>query len=106
MTQLQVAVYARVSCGQQVEAGTIESQLAVLRDRVEYDGLKLSQELTFIRIPGQALYTFAMRPPTSIPKTGRCNPNRDLHFHTKQYIFSMTRHQTRRTCASIVFFHP
>ena len=48
MRKLQVAIYARVSSEQQVEAGTIESQLAALRDRVREDGFSLSEELTFI----------------------------------------------------------
>ena len=48
MKKLQGAIYARVSSEQQVEAGTIESQLAALRERLVEDGLELSQELTFI----------------------------------------------------------
>jgi site-specific DNA recombinase len=48
MSQKQVAIYARVSSKQQAEAGTIESQLAVLRERVEQDGFQLSEELIFI----------------------------------------------------------
>ena len=48
MRKLQVAIYARVSSEQQVEAGTIESQLAALRDRLAKDGFDLSEELTFI----------------------------------------------------------
>jgi len=48
MRKLQVALYARVSSEQQVEAGTIESQLAALRERVAGDGLEVSEELTFI----------------------------------------------------------
>ena len=41
MRKLQVAIYARVSSEQQVEAGTIESQLAALRDRLAEDGFDL-----------------------------------------------------------------
>ncbi len=48
MSQKQVAIYARVSSKQQAEAGTIESQLAVLRERVEQDKFQLSEELIFI----------------------------------------------------------
>ena len=48
MAQEQVAIYARVSSDQQAQEGTIDSQLAALRERVEADGLSLSQELTFI----------------------------------------------------------
>jgi site-specific DNA recombinase len=48
MTQKQVAVYARVSSDQQAEEGTIESQIAVLRERVVADGLLLARELIFI----------------------------------------------------------
>ena len=48
MRKLQVALYARVSSEQQVEAGTIESQVAALRDRVREDGFDLLEELTFI----------------------------------------------------------
>jgi site-specific DNA recombinase len=44
----QVAIYARVSSEQQAQEGTIDSQLAALRERVEADGLSLSQELIFI----------------------------------------------------------
>ena len=48
MRKLQSAIYARVSSEQQVEAGTIESQLAALRERLSEDGFDLSEELTFI----------------------------------------------------------
>jgi len=48
MSQKQAAIYARVSSKQQAGAGTIESQLAVLRERVEQDELQLAEELTFI----------------------------------------------------------
>lgn len=48
MAQEQVAIYARVSSDQQAQEGTIDSQLAALHERVEADGLSLSQELTFI----------------------------------------------------------
>ena len=47
MSHKQVAIYARVSSKQQAEAGTIESQLAALRDRVEQDGFHLSEEFVF-----------------------------------------------------------
>jgi site-specific DNA recombinase len=48
MSQQQVAVYARVSSKQQAEEGTIDSQLAALQQRVEQDGFRLSEELTFV----------------------------------------------------------
>jgi DNA invertase Pin-like site-specific DNA recombinase len=40
MTPLQAAIYARVSSENQVEAKTIESQLAALRERIVCDGLR------------------------------------------------------------------
>jgi len=43
-----VAIYARVSSEQQAEEGTIASQVAALRERVESEGYDLSAELTFI----------------------------------------------------------
>ena len=48
MKQLQVAIYARVSSEQQAEAGTIDSQLAALQERVAQEGFTLSEELTFV----------------------------------------------------------
>jgi site-specific DNA recombinase len=48
MNQKQVAIYARVSSKQQAEEGTIESQLAALRQRVEQDGFHLPDELIFV----------------------------------------------------------
>jgi site-specific DNA recombinase len=48
MAQEQAAIYARVSSEQQAEEGTIDSQVAALRERVEADGLNLTEELTFI----------------------------------------------------------
>ncbi|MGD2105205.1 MAG: recombinase family protein [Anaerolineae bacterium] len=48
MNTEQVAIYARVSSKQQAEAGTIESQLAALRERVEQDGCQLAEELVFV----------------------------------------------------------
>lgn len=48
MSGLQVAIYARVSGEQQAEAGTIESQIAALRERVVQDSCELVDELTFI----------------------------------------------------------
>ena len=44
----QIALYARVSSGHQAEAGTIQSQIAALRERIAQDQLKLSDDLTFI----------------------------------------------------------
>ena len=48
MAKEPVAIYARVSSEQQAQEGTIDSQLAALRERVETDGLSLSDELIFI----------------------------------------------------------
>ncbi len=48
MAQEPVAIYARVSSDQQAQEGTIDSQLAALRERVTADGLRLSEELAFI----------------------------------------------------------
>ena len=60
MKQLQVAIYARVSSEQQAEAGTIDSQLAALQERVAQEGFTLSEELTFVdegyRIAGVRSY--------------------------------------------------
>jgi site-specific DNA recombinase len=40
MTDLQVALYARVSSEQQAEAKTIESQVAEVRARIAADGFE------------------------------------------------------------------
>jgi site-specific DNA recombinase len=48
MTALQAAIYARVSSENQVEAKTIESQLAALRERIVCDGLSVPEERTFV----------------------------------------------------------
>ncbi len=48
MSQIQVAIYARVSSEQQAQAGTIGSQLSALQQKVAQDGLRLSEELTFV----------------------------------------------------------
>jgi site-specific DNA recombinase len=48
MAEKQIAIYARVSSDQQVDEGTIESQVAALRDRVEKDGQRLADEMVFI----------------------------------------------------------
>jgi site-specific DNA recombinase len=47
-SQTAAAIYARVSSEQQSQAGTIASQIAALRERVEIDGYTLSEELHFI----------------------------------------------------------
>ena len=41
MKTVQVGLYARVSSEQQVEAGTIDSQIAALRERIIQDGYSL-----------------------------------------------------------------
>lgn len=48
MSEIQAAIYARVSSEQQAEAHTIESQLAALRERIAADGFSLPDELQFI----------------------------------------------------------
>jgi len=48
MTDVQVALYARVSTEQQVEASTIESQLSELRARIAADGFDLRTVLEFV----------------------------------------------------------
>lgn len=42
------AIYARVSSERQAQAGTIESQVAQLRERVQQDGLALDETVCFI----------------------------------------------------------
>jgi len=39
MTSMRVAIYARVSSDQQVEGGTVASQLAALQARLAQDGV-------------------------------------------------------------------
>jgi site-specific DNA recombinase len=46
--QVTVAIYARVSSSQQAEAGTIESQIEALLERVRDDGLVADDELKFM----------------------------------------------------------
>jgi site-specific DNA recombinase len=48
MTEQRVALYARVSSEQQAEAGTIDSQVAALRERIAQDGYQLTEELIFM----------------------------------------------------------
>ena len=48
MNQDQVAIYARVSSDQQAEAGTINSQIAALQERVKTDGHQLRNAFRFI----------------------------------------------------------
>jgi site-specific DNA recombinase len=48
MKDLQVGLYARVSSDQQVEAGTIDSQLTDLRARIVADGFDLKSALEFV----------------------------------------------------------
>jgi site-specific DNA recombinase len=47
-TPKHVALYARVSSEQQVQTHTIQSQLAALCERIAADGLRLSEERTFV----------------------------------------------------------
>jgi len=48
MSSIQVAIYARVSSEQQATAGTIQSQLAALQERVSADKHNLSEEFRFV----------------------------------------------------------
>ena len=45
MTSVRVAIYARVSSDQQVEGGTVASQLAALQARLAQDGARLEARL-------------------------------------------------------------
>jgi site-specific DNA recombinase len=45
---MRAAIYARVSSDQQAQQGTIDSQVAALRQRVQADGLTLEEELCFL----------------------------------------------------------
>ena len=45
---VRAAIYARVSCEQQTQQSTVESQRAALQERVLADGLMLDRELCFI----------------------------------------------------------
>jgi site-specific DNA recombinase len=45
---IRAAIYARVSSDQQTQQGTIDSQVAALRQRVQADGLVLEEELCFV----------------------------------------------------------
>lgn len=47
-SSIRPAIYARVSCEQQVQQQTIASQIAALRERVLADGLSLDEELVFV----------------------------------------------------------
>lgn len=44
----RAALYARVSSDQQAEAGTIESQVAALREQMRLDGVGVDPEFCFI----------------------------------------------------------
>ena len=46
--EIRAAIYARVSSDQQAEAGTIASQVAALRQRVQEDRLPLEPEFCFL----------------------------------------------------------
>ena len=47
MSSIQVAIYARVSCQQQVSTHTIESQLAALKEQVKANGYTCGKHLLF-----------------------------------------------------------
>ena len=48
MKEQGIALYARVSSEQQAEAGTIDSQMAALQERIVQDGYQVSQDLIFV----------------------------------------------------------
>jgi len=48
MTSMRVAIYARVSSDQQVEGGTVASQLAALQARLAQDGARLEPACRFV----------------------------------------------------------
>ncbi len=48
MIHKQIALYARVSSTQQADAGTIESQLSALRERVAREGFALPPSMEFV----------------------------------------------------------
>ena len=45
---MMVALYARVSSDQQAKSGTIESQLAALKERIANDGEQIAEEMCFV----------------------------------------------------------
>lgn len=47
MNSIQVAIYARVSCEQQVSTNTIDSQITALLEQVKADGYTCSKHLQF-----------------------------------------------------------
>jgi len=47
-TAVRAALYARVSCEQQTQQSTIESQVEALQERIRDDGLTIENELRFI----------------------------------------------------------
>jgi len=48
LEDLRAALYARVSSDQQAQAGTIESQVQALKDRIVSDGYELEEEFCFL----------------------------------------------------------
>ena len=45
---IRIALYARVSSERQVQASTIDSQIADIQERIKVDGYTLLKDLTFI----------------------------------------------------------
>ena len=53
MSDRMVAGYARVSSEQQAKSGTIDSQIASLRERVASDGEQIAEELDLLHFSGE-----------------------------------------------------
>ena len=45
---LLAAIYARVSSDRQAKSGTIESQIAALKERIAADGEQIAEDMLFI----------------------------------------------------------
>ena len=59
----RVALYARVSSDKQAQEGTIDSQVSLIRERIEADGLVLEDALCFLddHISGTTLVRPALK---------------------------------------------
>ena len=79
-----VALYARVSSDQQAKSGTIESQVAALRERIISDGEQIAEELCFIDagVSGATLIR---------PQLERLRDRADLGLLDRLYVLSPDR---------------